>query len=67
MKLELPKVPETVTDQIVLIFALSLFGITIGMVSLALQEKPIPRELQETAKEIAIGTFAVITAKKLTI
>jgi len=67
MKLEFPKFPETVTDQVVLIFALSLFGMTTGMLSLALQQKPIPRELQETIKEIAIGTFAVITAKKLTI
>jgi|GEM_PF-2482150 len=67
MKLEIPKLPETVTDQVVLCLALSLLGMTAGMVTLALQEKPIPQELQETTKEIAIGTFAVITAKKLTL
>lgn len=67
MKLESLKLPETVTDQIVLIFALSLFSMTTAMVSLALQQKPIPKELPETTKELAIGTFAVITAKKLTI
>lgn len=64
--MRIPKAPETITDQIFLCLTLTLFGLSAGMLSLALQEKPIPQAIENTAKDLAIGIFAGISVKKLT-
>ena len=64
MKL-LPKLPETVTDQVMLCFVLILFGFSCAIIRLGMQQKPIPVEFKEISTHIATGVFAALTFKKI--
>ncbi len=59
------KLPKTVTDQIMLCLTLTLFGCTSAMISLAVQEKPIPPDLKEFAQHMATGIFAGLGLNEL--
>jgi hypothetical protein len=65
MKL-LPEVPQTVADQTMLCITLILFGCTMTMISLVLQEKPIPPDFKEFSQYIATGVFAGFGFNRLT-
>jgi hypothetical protein len=65
MKL-IPQLPENVTDQIMLCFVLILFGCASTMISLVVQEKPIPPDFKDFAQHIATGVFAGLSINKLT-
>jgi hypothetical protein len=65
MKL-IPKVPKTVADQIMLIAVLILFGCSSTMISLVLQEKPIPPEFKDFAERIALIVATGLGINELT-
>jgi hypothetical protein len=60
------KMPESVADQIMLIFALTVFGCTSTMVSLALQGKPIPADFKDFTEKLAFGVLGGYSFNKLT-
>lgn len=64
--MKLPEIPETVPHQILLIMALILFGCSSTMISLVLQEKPIPSDFKEFAQDIATGVFAGVSFNMIT-
>lgn len=64
--MKLPKIPQTIADQTLLCVVLILFGCTSTMISLVLQEKPIPPDFKEFAQYIATGLFAGLSFNKLT-
>jgi len=59
------KLPKTVTDQIMLCITLILFGCASAMISLAVQQKPIPPDFKEFAQHIATGVFAALSVNEL--
>ncbi len=61
-----PQLPTTVADQIMLCLALTLFSCTITMISLVIQEKPIPPDFKEFSERIAIGVLGGFGFNKLT-
>jgi hypothetical protein len=65
MKL-VPEIPQTVADQTMLCLALILFSCTITMISLVIQQKPIPPDFKEFAQYIATGVFAGFGFNRLT-
>jgi len=65
MKL-IPKLPKNTTDQIMLVLSLILFGCTSTMISLVVQEKPIPSDFKDFAQHIATGIFAGLTFNEIT-
>jgi hypothetical protein len=65
MKL-LPQVPKNVTDQIMLCLVLILFGCASTMISLVIQEKPIPPDFKDFSEGLAIGVFSGLSINKLT-
>lgn len=59
------KLPKTVIDQIMLCIVLVFLGCSSAMISLVIQQKPIPPDFKEFTENLGIGVISALSVNEL--